>query len=335
MRALAVVSCLLGLYSSAAAERESAPAPAKKCVPVPVAAAAAKKLKAPKCHKPAAKVQKVVRDAVVKDFHVTKTGGRADVSFPCDGLGPKIREITVEGGGGHGGSLNLWIAQRVGTDWDVHGLLYREGKTAKVLTATGKVALPDLEAVRAGVSAKIKEVAPPPPKNGMYGISGSSSSRDFHILIRLVDDDGRVVEKQYTGYASSSDQNDYLGLEAALAALAPMTDLADKATEQPAPSDDDRAFFARQFNAAIPRFEDDFYWWVMERFVGMARVVGSPAVIDGLLTRLTLVKNDRSHTDARTDALEALAKITGWDAREGGKKTDEQAAASYRAECRP
>lgn len=38
---------------------------------------------------------------------------------------------------------------------------------------------------------------------------------------------------------------------------------------------------------------------------------------------------------AREDALAALATITGWDAREGGKKTSDQASASYLAECRP
>jgi hypothetical protein len=53
-----------------------------------------------------------------------------------------------------------------------------------------------------------------------------------------------------------------------------------------------------------------------------------------LLTRLTVTTKERSKVDARADAVAALAAITGWDATQAGKKTVEQAAASYLAACR-
>jgi hypothetical protein len=148
--------------------------------------------------------------------------------------------------------------------------------------------------------------------------------------VRLVDDEGRVVERRYTGYLGSSTQDAYLGLQIAQTALAPITSVAPGAAAADA---DDKRFFAASFNAAVPYFDEPFYWWVMERYVDMARFLGTPAVIGGLLTRLTVTKTgNRSQTDAREDAVDALAKITGWDARKG--KSIEDAAKAYLATCR-
>jgi hypothetical protein len=185
--------------------------------------------------------------------------------------------------------------------------------------------------VRAAMTATVKEVLPPKKPGETFGMSGSFSSRDFHLVLRLVDDDGRVVEKRFTGYQTSSDQDRYLGLEIAHAALEPMWQL------EPDPAlaadDDDRAFFAASFAAAVPHFDEDFSWWVMERYVDLARFLGTRAVIGGLLTRLTVTdKANRSKVDARTDALDALAKITGWDARKG--KSVEAAAKAYLDACK-
>jgi hypothetical protein len=44
-------------------------------------------------------------------------------------------------------------------------------------------------------------------------------------------------------------------------------------------------------------------------------------------------KPDRSKIDARADTVDALARITGWDPRKGGKSV-EDAAAAFLAECR-
>jgi hypothetical protein len=145
----------------------------------------------------------------------------------------------------------------------------------------------------------------------------------------MTDSDGRIVERQYTGYAGSGSQETYLGLEIAMEALSPITAVAMAGVD---PTPEDRDLFAARFRAAVPHFDDEYGWWVMERYVGLARFLGTPATISGLLTRLAIKGTDRSKVDARADAIAALAYITGWDAREGGRSVEE-AAARYLAEC--
>jgi hypothetical protein len=294
-------------------------------------------VKAPACHQPSKADQKALTAQIVKEFEPTE-GGKPEVKFPCDGLGDKIAEIVIETGSGHGGSLDLWRAtRRSDGKYDVRGILYQGGALAQPATdpvhqqARATVDLPGLDAVRAAMTATVREVVPPPKPGEMRGIKGSGSSRDFHIVLRLVDEQGRVVERRYTGYAGSSHQSSYLGLEVALSSLTPITSLQpdDKPADQ-----DDKAFFAASFNAAVPHFDEEFYWWVMERYVDMARLLGTRHVIGGLLTRLDVKDpDDRSKVDARADAVEALANITGWDARKT-TKTIEAAAAAYLAACK-
>jgi hypothetical protein len=322
---------ILGVIGVAHAE------PTPKCVVEKPAAAAVVKVKPAPCHRAPAAIEKAITASIVKDYHPER-GGKPAVTFSCDGLGPKIFEIVVENGSGHGGSLGLWRAKRrADGKFDVRGIQYRGNamthKAAAVphAQASGVVALPDLDKVRAAMTATIQEVLPPKRPDEGLGMSATFSSRDFHLVLRLVDDEGRVVEKRFTGYQTSSEQDNYLGLEIAHAALAPIWQL------EPDPAlgadDDDRAFFAASFVAAVPHFDDGGYWWVMERYVDLARFLGTRAVIGGLLTRLTVpAKADRSKIDARADALDALAKITGWDARKG--KSVDTAAKAYLDACK-
>jgi hypothetical protein len=322
---------LLGVIGVAHAE------PKPTCVVEKLPTVVRTTAKPPPCHRGSAAIEKTITASIVKDYYPER-GGKPSVTFPCDGLGPKIFEIVVENGGGHGGGLGLWRAKRrADGKFDVRGIQYRGSSMIHKATAipheqaSGVVALPDLDKARAAMTAKITEVLPPKKDGETFGMSGSFSSRDFHVVLRLVDDEGRVVEKRYTGYQTSSDQDNYLGLEIAQAALAPVWQL------EPDPAlaadDDDRAFFAASFAAAVPHFDDSSYWWVMERYVDLARFLGTRAVIGGLLTRLTVSgKADRSKIDARTDALDALAKITGWDTRKG--KSVDAAAKAYLDACK-
>ena len=290
---------------------------------------------APRCNKPATKIADQITEQIVKAYKPQRDG-TPEVKFPCDGLGPRIHEITIERGRGHGGTLELWRARRrADGQYDARGILYqghlrvRQQADAHHKQAAGVVALPELATARAATTAKVREVAPPPKPGDMVGMSGSVSSHDFHIYIRFVDDEGRVVERRFTGYSSSSSQDDYLGLEIAERALQPIWSLVpdpDRAAD-----DDDRSFFAASFNAAVPHFDDS--WWVMERYVDLARFLGTPKIIGGLLTRLSTTKLDRSAIDARNGAIDALARITGWDARKTTSSVD-AAAEAYLKACR-
>lgn len=324
MKALLVVATL---SASAAADN--------RCVIDKAVAAKPPAVAEPACHQPPKALVAPLVAAITKNFQPTQTGGKAKVEFPCDGLGAQLDEIIVETGSGHGGTLNVFRATRNGTGYDVRGIAYRGSSMMSKAAnppferVTGTVTL-DLARIRAATTAVISEVLPPRKPGELRGMMGSSSSNDFHILIRLRDSDGRVVERRYTGYASSNGQATYLGLAVAREALAPITSLA---TTKATVDADDRALFAERFNATVPNFDKPFNWWVMERYVDLARFLGSPKVIAGLLTRMTVPQaNDRSRVDARRDALEALANITGWDARKGA--TEDKAAAAYLAGCR-
>ncbi len=327
MRSLLVLASLSGVAAAAPSGRcviEQLPAPA----PPPAAA--------PPCHRPSATNALAVRAAITKRYLKKHERGKVEVAFGCDGLAPGIREIVIESGGGHGGTLALWRARRgAGPSYDVRGIVYagasmvRAARSPPFELASGRAAVPDLGFVRAALSASVREVEPPPRPGTVHVGSFSTSSRDFHALVRLVDDDGRVLERRYTGYAGSSGQDVYLGLEAALGALDRITTIAPAGGT---PTAGDRQLFAERFAAAVPHFDDAFAWWVMERYVDLARYLGSPATIPGLLTRLTFATPDRSKVDAREGAVDALARITGWDARTGA--TIEQAAARYLVECK-
>ncbi len=325
-----VVAALLVLATPAAADHRCVvEQPPARATPTPAP---------PPCHRASKRIEKAVTPKVVRRFHPMHTGGTARVDYGCDGLGAQIAEIVVETGSGHGGNLGLWRAtRRTDGTYDVRGMAYQgdsmigHAANPPFELATGTVALPDLEIARAALTATIREVTPPPPPNGSLGISGWSSSRDFHLLVRLTDADGRVVERQYTGYESSSNQLAYLGLEIAADALAPIDALATKPGTATA---DDRALFIERFLAAVPHFDDTFYWWVMERYVDLARFLGTRQTIAGLLTRLLVADpTSRSKVDARADAVDAIANITGWDARDGGRSV-EDAALAYLAQCR-
>jgi hypothetical protein len=334
MRALFVLSLLV-----MAPRADAAPDPRCTYEPAPVSRVTPRK--AAPCHRAPREIAAALRAELDGRYLRGFANSTLQVTFPCDGLGPVIREIVIETGEGHGGSLELWRATRGTRGYDVRGIVYQGGSLTQSARphaiATGTVAHQalELERVRAALVAKPREVRPRPARGVVDSPSWTLSSRDFHVVIRLVDDAGRVLERRYTGYAGSDGQDVYLGPELALEALAPITQLS---ASPLAPGDPDRALFAERFLAAAPHFDDEYAWWVMERMVDLSRALGSRALIPALLTRLVVDEPTRSRVDARRDAVDALARITGWDARggpAGARSSDEDAAAAYLAACRP
>jgi hypothetical protein len=274
---------------------------------------------------------------------------RLDVTFACDPLDDPIEELVFERGAGHGFSLQLWRFQRRrdGSAYDVRAIGYALDARANgggvpegYVLGSGVVGARELrtrlDLVRATLLATLTEVEPPLPPGAMHGFSTSASSHDFHLLLRLRDAAGRELAGRYTGYESTGEsQRLHLPLEIAAEEIEPLLEPVDLAAG--AATDEDRAFFAERFNDTIGRFDDDFHWWVTERYVSMARGLGSPLLVPGLLGRLRVAsEDDRSTVDARADALEALARITGWDARadeRGAARSATEAAEAYRQAC--
>jgi hypothetical protein len=189
----------------------------------------------------------------------------------------------------------------------------------------------------------VRELQPPPRSDGSLGsFSFGTSSADFHSYVRIVDDMPHVLEAYYSGYAGTSGQSQYLGLEVATEALLPL--LEPIALAAGSPSGEERAFFTNEMVRAQPRLHREFAWWVRERYVRLAGRVGTtaavPALLDDLRAELTRAQEQGPGHDREEsrmmDLVLALAKITGWDARldeRGQPRPVIAVAKEYLSEC--
>lgn len=279
-------------------------------------------------------LQSSTRAVLQKRYEITEPHATFQLDFACDGLGPRIAELVIEDGSGHGFSVSAWRARlsKDGEHYELQGFRFSDGGYAPLppgtphyqlsgATVDRSVVESQLDAIRAALFAEPSEkVPPPPPGAGIHLSSGSFSSNDFHVLVRMTDTEGHTVEKSFTGYAGSEDQARYLGPVLALERAAPIA----KALtfEYRGPTDDDRAFFAERFRRDAPSFhEEHFTWWVKEHFVELATELGSPPMVPALLGVMSADGTDRSSVDTRTDALEAFSRITGLDPRKDDRGT--------------
>lgn len=292
-----------------------------------------------------------------KDYDRTVDGSVVDVSFGCDPLTGEVEELVVERGHGHGGGLEVWRIHRSRkqTDWQVLGIAlpgyFRVSKArdaSPVQIARGTVqdsALSRaLRTARPALTASVRELEPPPPPNGAFGRSFSTSSGNFHHYFWLTDGHHELT-RHFTGYPSSSEQSRTLAVVAAMDAIEPLLEAVpfapSTATEQ------ERAFFVTRFLAAAPRFDDPYAWWVRDRYVQLAEHLGSPELVPTLLAVLqsglreaAAEKDAERRNQARerrlTSPLAALARITGYDPRKdanGVARPLTEAVAEAISEC--
>lgn len=300
------------------------------------------------------RMEALVAHRIKKRFERTVSSSVVDVSFACDPLTSELEEIVIERGWGHGGSLQVWrIRKRADdSDYDVlvlgHASYYRSDK-AKLLEIgrgkfTSKTLALALAQARPALTATPRELEPPPPPNGMLGRSFTTSSGDFHHAFQLFDG-MHELRRHFTGYQGTGGQSEYLGLMIAMDAFQPLLDSVKVGPD--VASAEEQAFFVESFLRAAPRFDDDYAWWVRDRYVKLAEELGTnelvPALVDVL--RSGLREGDAVSEEARqkelyerrlTSPLAALVKITGWDpAKEDGSsdKSVEQAARAMVDEC--
>lgn len=380
MRSLVVVFALGGCAAHPAATPARAPEPAaipavlpveaaspapparrrgpNRCLPdgLPKPRSAAKVYAADTCvdHR---RAERTLARALAKEFDPSVTGSAVDVSFDCDPLTGELEEIVLETGSGHGGNLEIWRLQRKSgqADFDVLGIgnvgywaRAREGEPP-LRIGRGRIAGPALEralaTVRPALTARIRELEPPPPPGGMWGRKFSTSSGNFHLYFRL-SDGMHELSRHFTGYPGSSAQPQYLGLEAANAAIAPLLEKIPLGAD--GPSADERDFFVRAFLRAVPRFDDDFAWWVRDRYVALAEHLGTTELVPALVGVLEsgLGEGERETDPQRRKGvlerrleqpLATLARLTSWDPRKDDRGAPRDLAAVARevvAECR-
>jgi hypothetical protein len=184
---------------------------------------------------------------------------------------------------------------------------------------------------RVAVLAKPHLVALAQPPGSIHLGGGSFTSNDFHLGLRLTDDEGHVVDRHFSGYDSSDAQ----------AAIPPMRMATERFestlgtlsfTKQPNVTDDDRDLFVRRFLATM-RGEKPF-WWITERFVALAVELGTVDIVPALV-KIAQNKGEASADRTRPVALAAIAAITGWDPRKDAHDDDDEAAARVLKECAP
>lgn len=343
--------------------------------PPPVAVPAAREPVAPQRAEPPAVDARATAEAEVaraldERFDRTIEGSTVEIAFERSALGERIDEIVVERGYGHGFSLQLFRLRRSAERpdvFEVHGLAYATGRGSytemtyeladrvEVLRMRGEVPSSEIDALvprlRAAIEVRAREVEPPPEPNGSRSVRMSGSSADRHVMVELASADGHRATRRHTGYLGSSGQEEHLPMTIALELLDPLLDRFEPAAA-PALEDTDRALFAERWRAARPHFQDEFAWWVRERYVAMASRAGTAELVPDLLAVLqenAPARGDReprtgrlrlragSEDRTRVNAVNALAAITGRDLRNDARRAPrpiDEVAAAYLRELR-
>ncbi|MBN2191217.1 MAG: hypothetical protein JW751_00225 [Polyangiaceae bacterium] len=293
-----------------------------------------------------------------KEFQPTVHGATVEVTFDCDPLTSPLRELTIETGSGHGGSLVLWRVFRhtYGKDFHLFGLThadpwqqydlytYEVANRFDVQLVRDRLEAEQVEKVAAlaatALTARFRQIEP--PSSVTTGFEGFLSSADTHLFVRMVDESGHVLERRFTGYEGTSGQATRLGLELAMTSLVPLLD--NHGFEKLSPTDDEREWFVEQYLDAQPRLHEGSSWWVGRRYLRMAGRIGTIAVVPALLgeleARLSEIAESRDPGDSiweLADPILALANVTGWDARldaDGHLRPMDEVAREYLAECR-
>ena len=296
------------------------------------------------CRKPAPAARRALHAQIRKQFHRRwPKDGRLEIRDGCDRLDEQLDSVVFAISGGHGGSLTLGSFDRQADgDYALLLLAYnhyrrdrRDGEKDPYIedssgalhiyraTLTAKKMAPLLADLRAATHVEIEEHEPPPrPQTGFYS-SGVGTSHDYHVALRLADRGGHGAARHFAGYeGSGTQQNDGVPLAFAQAAL---RKLIEDVTEDPSAGAIDtsdlasRALFARMFWDAHARGEDYGYWYVRERMLGLAALLGSAQLMPALLAQLAPAtkegKKDASLARSEVLALNAIAAITGHDLR--------------------
>ncbi len=308
-------------------------------------------------------VERRLRPVLAKRFHHTVDGSTVEVSFGCDPVTFDPEEIVIERGSGHGGYLALWWLRRENEtdDFDVTGFVHEERwapydhydyqMADRFVAKTARGRLPAAAVIKALVSARpaltvqFREIEPPRQPNSLHGFSASTSSNDFHAALR-VSDGGSFLERRFTGYESSGEQERYLGVQLALESVWPLLEKIEPVDA--APDEKERAFFVKRVLAISPTFYDQFVWWVRARYLRLAGRMGTPELVPLLLEdlRRQLAEVDKAPEKERdeqalnllADSINAVVRLTGFDPRYSSDKKPRPAqdvARELVQECSP
>ncbi len=171
-----------------------------------------------------------VEARVRKDFVVTEPPSKLVVDFGCEVAHGTVQEVFFEDGSGHGGTLRIVRFKRDG------------GRIVSFDALIKSVRVPLL------VRPHLVRMFDPNAKSLHVG-GVSSSSRDFHLRLSFVDEEGRVTDRGFTGYESSTAQGDILPMNLATEPIQKLL-AATSFTTAPA-TDEDRRMFTERFAVTL------------------------------------------------------------------------------------
>ena len=276
----------------------------------------------------------LVEARVRKEFIVYVKPSKLIVDFGCDAAGADVRDVVFEDGSGHGGTLRIARFRREPDRVSVRMIDSSHYFDARIDVQTATIDLRAFDALVA--SARVALLVRPhlvrlQDRSGGTG-GMPSSSHDFHLRVSIIDDDGGVTDRKFTGYDRGSEQERILPMRFA---SEPFQKLLAATTFATVPAtEEDRAWFTARLAIALG---GDPYWWVLERYVTLAAKLGTIDAVPFLVTALR-AKPGASQDRAREAALAAIAAITGFDPRldaSGKVRPIADAVAAAIAECGP
>ena len=258
-----------------------------------------------------------VRRELKRRFRQSDPATSVEIDLGCDPLGERISEIVVEQGSEQASSLVLWRLTRKTDDFEAsrYEITTRYNATdpqsyaiasrfdaalgrgsadaTRVDSALVRARSSLLSAVRevaAPYAAPAGPVPPTPPgaapaapsnpgsPGAFAGAPRGATSQGLVLGVRLVDAQGRTLERWFAGADAAAAQGALLPIELAASALAPALEGVALA---PAPANDaDRAFFAERFRVARGRFADPALpLWTRQAFVALAGPLGSSVLV--------------------------------------------------------
>jgi hypothetical protein len=253
-----------------------------------------------------------VESELRRRFKPSSPQNKVVVDFGCNTVDDgEIRELVLERGSGHGGTLELTRLVRAGDRFLVRRIhwseYYNRGMTLESSAVPAAALEPHFRRMGVALLAKLHEVPVYVEGTGL-GLSGTSSSNDYHSGLTLIDDAGHELERHFSGYAS--DDPEELPMELATRAL--HAALAKAKFEASAATDTDRVFFAQRFLRMEKEREP--FWWVEERFLGMATLLGSRPLVPSILGVAKKAGSDAVGERRKKEAIDALGAILALDA---------------------
>jgi len=271
-----------------------------------------------------------------KGFEPTWSVHKLVVDFGCDSVDASVRDIDFEDGSGHGGTLRMFHLTREPGDpgkYDLRAIAFSGYYDTGITYARGQIDAKKLEAalpaMRVAMLAKMHDISLYRESDMRLGMSSSSSSNDFHLRIRLADTEGKFLDRTFSGYQSSYEQELRIPMELA---AEPLRDALMKISfVKDVPTQADRELFAHHF---LTTFDQKSFWWVGERMLEMVPALGTSDLVPSIVK--WLAEGDPKDVRIREEAVAALVAVTGLDLRKDEGLSDrplEEVIADYVREC--